>query len=543
MGTPTPEIAPVVAAQWAAQGFPWRKEREIDGERKQFLAEKRAIPADEENNRFPFSGVTLTRADVEWLLATHESGGMTGPIDWDDPAQRARDGLDLRGAVLRGADLRGLPLARALLGAALPSDKSDRSQQKPRPGLVVYLVFLFLVLQGLDLLLTSLVPIKFTGWQLYGSALIGGLLVGGLASINRIAGTKWGEYLNYLTATLLAAAFIIFVEDFAFTQASDASSGYTSEWVVFGIALAIALLVFGNQMRHIPVSYLQIESQMFALVRSAGANLRNCNLNDAHLEGANLGGAFLTGASLPRAYLQAANFELAALDGADLRQTQLDAQTTFRSAKITTGGAKATVALGDIEWNGCDLSRMAWSRVRELGDERFVDRIDRRTLQDVVKLYREVSAALREAGETGVADRLIHRSLVLHKRLTLREDGFFPWLLTNALDLLAGYGYKPERTLFWYVFIIGAFAFAYSFFAPGSHVDLTPQGALILSITSFHGRGFFPSLTSAPTISSQTPPALDSPIIALAAAEAVIGLFIEVSIIATLTQRFFASRQ
>jgi hypothetical protein len=38
-------------------------------------------------------------------------------------------------------------------------------------------------------------------------------------------------------------------------------------------------------------------------------------------------------------------------------------------------------------------------------------------------------------------------------------------------------------------------------------------------------------------------PSLDSPIIALAAAEAVIGLFIEVGIIAALTQRFFASRQ
>lgn len=48
-------------------------------------------------------------------------------------------------------------------------------------------------------------------------------------------------------------------------------------------------------------------------------------------------------------------------------------------------------------------------------------------------------------------------------------------------------------------------------------------------MTSFHGRGFFPGGI-----------ALDDPITVLAAFEAFVGLVIEVSFIATFTQRFFA---
>jgi hypothetical protein len=59
----------------------------------------------------------------------------------------------------------------------------------------------------------------------------------------------------------------------------------------------------------------------------------------------------------------------------------------------------------------------------------------------------------------------------------------------------------------------------------------SPLGALVFSVTSFHGRGFFPGGI-----------ALDDPITVTAAAEAIIGLLIEISFIATFTQRFFGSR-
>jgi len=56
----------------------------------------------------------------------------------------------------------------------------------------------------------------------------------------------------------------------------------------------------------------------------------------------------------------------------------------------------------------------------------------------------------------------------------------------------------------------------------------SPDGALVFSLTSFHGRGFFPGGLR-----------LEDVITKLAAFEAAIGLLIEVSFIATFTQRFF----
>jgi hypothetical protein len=118
-----------------------------------------------------------------------------------------------------------------------------------------------------------------------------------------------------------------------------------------------------------------------------------------------------------------------------------------------------------------------------------------------------------------------------------------------ASDLLAGYGYAPERTMGVYLAVIVGLTFAYLHFgvldancaitgvnSTGSITakctlthPLTMQEAIIFSITSFHGRGFFPGGLG-----------LDSPITLIAAVEAIIGLIIEASFIATFTQRFFS---
>ncbi len=58
---------------------------------------------------------------------------------------------------------------------------------------------------------------------------------------------------------------------------------------------------------------------------------------------------------------------------------------------------------------------------------------------------------------------------------------------------------------------------------------LSPLGSVVFSMTSFHGRGFFPGSSIA----------LDDPLTVLAALEAFIGLLIEVTFIATITQRLF----
>ena len=78
-------------AYWKIQGQPWRTEPEIDLKQQEELNTCRKITPNVEQGIYPFKDVHLIRADVEWLLATHESGGMSGPVDWSDHEQQERD--------------------------------------------------------------------------------------------------------------------------------------------------------------------------------------------------------------------------------------------------------------------------------------------------------------------------------------------------------------------------------------------------------------------------------------------------------------------
>ncbi len=105
------------------------------------------------------------------------------------------------------------------------------------------------------------------------------------------------------------------------------------------------------------------------------------------------------------------------------------------------------------------------------------------------------------------------------------------YLFSGALFLLAGYGYRPIRTLTAYLLVLSSFAITY-FTVSQNDKALSSwpwYECLALSISSFHGRGFFPGSLPAPP---------NEWIITLALAEAVIGLFIELIFIATFTQRF-----
>src|SRR5438876_1110135 len=69
---------------WKSQGQPWRTEPEIDRTRQEYLAKLRRITPDIAQGIYPLKDIEpkLTRADIEWLLATHESKGIIGPVKW-----------------------------------------------------------------------------------------------------------------------------------------------------------------------------------------------------------------------------------------------------------------------------------------------------------------------------------------------------------------------------------------------------------------------------------------------------------------------------
>lgn len=421
-------------AHWAAQGQSWRTEPEIDTKRQAELEQCRAIVPDIEKGIYPFKGMKLSRADVEWLLATHEHG--RGPVSWKDESQRERRGLDLRGASLQQVNLNNLPLAR--LKAGLVDDEWLDANEEQRAQASI-------CLQGASLRKTKLEGAGLSGAQL--------------------------EEADLYRAEL-----------------KEAHLGH--------------------------------------------ARLRKANFYRAQLEGTILSGAQLEGANLK---------------GAKLEGTYLAEVTLSDERRIGP-------QLADVQWeSSTNLALVDWSQVTILGDE-DVARQKRgkdgqvrsgkkilRNSQIAVRANRQLAVALQGQGLNEEAARFAYHAQVLQKtvfrlhliysenRLKQRLQFLGAWLFSWFLFLIAGYGYKPSRSFLAYLLVISGFAIAYYFLGHTVGPALSPLGAFVFSMTSFHGRGFFPGNNIS----------LDDPLTVLAALEALVGLIIEVTFIATLTQRFF----
>jgi hypothetical protein len=291
------------------------------------------------------------------------------------------------------------------------------------------------------------------------------------------------------------------------------------------------------------------------------AHLESADLRDAHLEGtilylarlegADLSKAHLEGANLYRAHVEGVDLYQARLDSAELRRVWVDSKTMFNKTTLNS-----ETRLGDIQWGGVgavNLTQIRWNQVPTLGDEHGLHaRSPLTDYEAAVRAYRQLAAQLRAQGLSEVADRFAERAQIRQRKLLFRqmlEDWRHPWrlpgdllrwLFSGFLAVLAGYGYHPGRTLLWYLAVISGFAYAYfqathGLLTFGLHPSQVPPlqwyEALVLSVSAFHGRGFFQPVQS-----------LGDPVAILAAAEAVIGLLIEISFIATFTQRFFGSK-
>ncbi len=120
--------------------------------------------------------------------------------------------------------------------------------------------------------------------------------------------------------------------------------------------------------------------------------------------------------------------------------------------------------------------------------------------------------------------------MVMERKALRSERNYGGWLLNVILDAVAGHGEKPGRIFIAYLVVVLSFAAAYlgvTHFVETGLSHLSWDEALVLSLTSFHGRGFFPGFLS-----------LGDWVSRIAALEAVIGLFIELILIATFSRRF-----
>ncbi|HEU0028675.1 MAG TPA: pentapeptide repeat-containing protein [Ktedonobacterales bacterium] len=245
----------------------------------------------------------------------------------------------------------------------------------------------------------------------------------------------------------------------------------------------------------------------------------------ADLNGARCDGVLLKRANLSGAYLRGASFN----DRSNLNEMRLQDET-YGSARMA-----------DIRWSGTNLAVVDWEHLTRLGEEQRAVRTARGKLRGsradilrrysaAVRAYRQLATSLRAQGLNEDADRYAYRAQKLQAVVLRRKRQWLRWLGSTMLDLVAGYGYHPLRSALTYLLVVGGFAAAY--YALGQTVSpaLGPLDAVIFSLTSFHGRGFSPGAAVT----------LHSPLTVLAAIEAVAGLLIEITFIATFTQRFFA---
>ncbi len=282
------------------------------------------------------------------------------------------------------------------------------------------------------------------------------------------------------------------------------------------------------------------------------AHLERADFFKAHLAGASLRKAHLEGASLRLAYLAAVEGETKdekkhynyyvstrPLPPADLRAAFFDNVTDLRNVHL--GNEKyGFVRLSDVHWNDVNLAIIDWSLIKQLGDEgrakaqQREKRVDRETLiesfREAVRAYRQLAVALQGQGLNEEAAHFLYQAQVLQREVVRLQGRMGAFVFSAFLDLLAGYGYQPFRSVLAYGLVICCFAVLYFILGQTVGPHLSPLGALVFSITSFHGRGFFPGGI-----------ALDDPITVMAATEAIIGLTIEISFIATFTQRFFGN--
>ena len=151
--------------------------------------------------------------------------------------------------------------------------------------------------------------------------------------------------------------------------------------------------------------------------------------------------------------------------------------------------------------------------------------------QRAVRANRQLATALQGQGLNEQAARFVYRAQKLQRVVLRRQRKFGQYLFSLFLDLLTGYGYKPMQSFLAYLLVITVFSIAYFIIGHTVGPVLSPLSAFIFSMTSFHGRGFFPGLEGKHS--------LHDPLIMFAAIEALVGLVIEISFIATFTQRFF----
>jgi len=475
---------------WKASGQPWRKSPPITVERAETLSSRHGRTND--GCHYDLSGLTLSRADVEWLAAEHAVQGCAGPLRLVRADLRELDlsELPLDGVILQSARLGKANLQRAVLIGSDLSAADLRGADCRKANL-----------QGANLGEARLDAARLEGALLMEANLTRAQLPRAHLKRARLASA------NFEGANLIGAD----LDD------ADLAAACLDRAKLLEASLQRSHLQWGRLRGADLAEAVMCDAKLWAAdlqgARLAGAQLNNANFHDVHLEGADLIGACLQGTDFTGAYFDSAT----ALRGVDASGDR----------KRPDSG----VTVVDLHWNEVNLSVIDWSKVAVLGDEVRALRRDRRqgapppadAYTRAARANRQVAMQLQEQGMNEEANRFSFRAQVMQRRALYHQRKRGPYLFSLFLSALSGYGYRFGRGFVAYLIVVVAFATAYLLFG-----QLDPAGAFVASINAFHGRGFQPGTLKASDL-----------LWLVSAAEAFIGLIIEVVLIATLTQRLF----
>jgi uncharacterized protein YjbI with pentapeptide repeats len=323
----TPASGESWKANWMAQGMPWRTQPEIGEERQQFLSALRTTRPNYQRASYPFAGLHLDRADIEWLLATHEDAGVRGPVVGSVRVSETHDPPDLGGIDLYGVTrailLQGVSdhVETAPDGEPGSSDPSDGASEEE----------LTLVRWGLDLRGADLCDTNLSGLPL-------AFLWGG----------QRGDWWRKASAEERAAAAVRLERadlQRAFLQGSFLRNAALSLASLRGASLQCA------DLREAKLDGADLTGAACACTAFFRANLQGAVLSGAYVSRAEFRNANLTQADLSRTVAWGAGMRGAHLEQADLREADL------RRADLT-GASLRAADLRQADLRGAHLRRV-----------------------------------------------------------------------------------------------------------------------------------------------------------------------------------------
>jgi hypothetical protein len=487
---------------WAARGEPWRSAPECKPKRRQQLQLWRDDPGSVSETGVggpwkrlsPFAGRKLTRSDVEWLLHTHDGG----PVIWDEHIDVLRESIDLAGADLTGVDLSELPLACCSL--------SETNLRKANLSDAF--------LQGADLSFARLDEATLADADLRRASLVGTHF-----ESSSLAGTQLGR--SNLNGAVLNRH----------TSLDDAhladSQGYgpSIAGVDWGGADLTAL-----DWRRKPI----LGEELAAAGVSSGPHLPDRAFTIEMPEGdaealearGLLGGGGAAVSELVSDALKAAT-DSGTPSERRARRYALSARANLQFATVLRDQGLNNIAhhyayRSRVEERKALFCQSAWSYPTQasprLGLRRAAAAVylsnRRRSRRTLTRLCLQLMRAARwmEKRLQPVLDTVVHSCRCVWS--------YARWLGSLGLSIVAGYGYKPIRCVLAYASVILVFA--------GGYVALGERlpSAVFTSMYAFHGRGLGPGFVDRLSV-----------VYGVGAAESLLGLVLEITFIATFTQR------